>query len=318
MLPCCSRSQRSRVGISAGAAAPMRGDGTRQPSREREFDDEDSAADASVSAGVDAVDNPLAWGEPQADDSGYREANGDGGGEAEAEVEEEEEEEEEEEFIPLWPVALVPRDGAEPDIAPDAEATVLPPGAQLPVNGIGVGGVCIVGSETYVHTAGVWVLVANAGCRLERWERGFSAETRKLAAFEVLLRCVGSIPTEHGEDEEEDLVDAVRVQLQIRYVLARHTPEGAALPVCRHSPLITAPGCPDSRKMCRKMQAWGLLDGEHPEGAAYDPVALLRERKIEDFDTEADFDGWFDRQIGFCTASSCWEKFWNTQVRWAS
>ena len=70
--------------------------------------------------------------------------------------------------------------------------------------------------------------------------------------------------------------------------------------------------------MYRKLLGWTSVGANLPRGSVYDPLTLLRERKYEDFDTEADFDGWFDRQIGFCTASSCWEKFWNTQVRWAS
>lgn len=70
-----------------------------------------------------------------------------------------------------------------------------------------------------------------------------------------------------------------------------------------------------SRKMYRKLHAWVSLGTGAHHGSIYDPVALLQERKLEDFDTEADFDEWFDRQLAVCTASSCWRMFWTEQVR---
>jgi hypothetical protein len=70
-----------------------------------------------------------------------------------------------------------------------------------------------------------------------------------------------------------------------------------------------------SRKMYRKLHAWATVGDSPSGGSACDPVALLRERKYEDFDTEADFDKWFDRQLALFVASSCWETFWGVRVR---
>jgi hypothetical protein len=67
--------------------------------------------------------------------------------------------------------------------------------------------------------------------------------------------------------------------------------------------------------MYRKLHAWTAVGANPPRGSTSDPIALLRERKYEDFDTEAEFDKWFDRQLALFVASSCWETFWGARVR---
>ena len=198
MLPCCSRRQRSRVGVSAGASAPHRGDDRRL--REREFDGGvDSEADTPV--GSEQVENPLSWEDPHHT------------GNAESPDAEDHGSDDEMEAQPLRPVALVPRGWAAPDTRIYKRATVLASSAQLPSDG-SAGEVCCIGSEKYEYMpAGGWVLVANECGRLELWERGFCAETRKLAAFEVLLR---SMTAGQELDGDEDVVEALRVQLHIR------------------------------------------------------------------------------------------------------
>jgi hypothetical protein len=66
--------------------------------------------------------------------------------------------------------------------------------------------------------------------------------------------------------------------------------------------------------MHRKLQAWSSAGAGASCGSACDPVVLLRERKYEDFNTEAEFDKWFDRQLALLIGSSCWETFWDVQV----
>ena len=199
MLPCCSRAQRSRVGVSAGASEPPRGDNTRL--REREFDDVSDSA-AAVPPGSEQVENPLAWEDPHAGNAAFQDA-GEDSSEDEVEVQ------------PLRPVALVPRGWAAPDAGADERATVLAPGAQLPRSAV-AGDVCYVGSERYEYMQDSgWVLLANECGRLELWERGLCAESRKLLAFEVLIRSIEA-EQEFHVDEDEDLIDALRVQLQIR------------------------------------------------------------------------------------------------------
>lgn len=202
MLPCCSRRQRSRVGASGGVFGAPRGDDTRL--REREFDDGvDSEAEKPL--GSEQVENPLAWEEPHSGSAEFRDAD-DNGSDDEMETQ------------PLRPVALVPRGWAAPDPRADTRAQVLASSAQLPPSGA-AGDVCYIGNEQYecMRTGG-WVLVANECGRLEMWERGLPAETRKLVAFEVLIR---SIAAHHGvqagEDQDEDVIDALRVHFQIRY-----------------------------------------------------------------------------------------------------
>lgn len=167
---------------------------------EREFDGEylDSAAPAAAGKddlGQDSVDNPLAWEEPI-----------------------DEEDSEEEEVESLRPVVLVPREWAAPAAPADEWATVLAPGAQLPATGSEGGGVCFVGSQKYEWETYGWVLVADADVRLEVWERGFSAETRNLVAFEVLMQSMRAGEGEGYDDHEDHLIDMVRVQLNIRCV----------------------------------------------------------------------------------------------------
>jgi hypothetical protein len=206
MLPCCSRRQHSRVGVSAGVFGAPRGDDTRL--REREFDDGvDSEAEKPV--GSEQVENPLAWEESHPGNAEFQEAD-DNGSDDELDTQ------------PLRPVALVPRGWAAPDPGAETRAQVLTSSAQLPPSGA-TGDVCCIGSEHYEYMrTGGWVLVANECGRLELWERGFPAETRKLAAFEVLIRCIAADQgVQAGEDQDEDLVDALRVQLQIRYTSPR-------------------------------------------------------------------------------------------------
>ena len=67
--------------------------------------------------------------------------------------------------------------------------------------------------------------------------------------------------------------------------------------------------------MYRKLLGWTSVGANLPRGSVYDPLTLLRERKYEDFDTEADFDKWFDRQLALFITSSCWKTFWSGKVR---
>lgn len=197
MLPCCSRRHRSRVGVSDEASASPRGNDTRL--REREFDDR---AESEADVDREQVENPLARQERHASITGFEDAQEDGSDDdMDAQL--------------LRPVALVPRRWAAPDAGPDEGAFMLALGAQLPSNGA-AGNVCYVGSEKYEYMpGGGWVLVANECGRVELWERGFCAKTRKLVAFEVLLQCILADQSLHT-DADEDLVDTLRVQLQIR------------------------------------------------------------------------------------------------------
>jgi hypothetical protein len=173
--------------------------------REREFDDE-ADSEAEKPAGSEQVENPLAWEESHPGNADFQDAD-DNGSDDEMETQ------------PLRPVALVPRAWATPHPGADTRTKVLASSAQLPPNGA-AGDTCCIGSEQYEWIGG-WVLVANECGRLELWERGFSVETRKLAAFEILIRSITADQgLQAGEAQDEELVDALRVQLQIRYTIS--------------------------------------------------------------------------------------------------